>query len=413
MSKTKEYVMLTQRELDALEGKPPVVMALYVSLKRHMDYQTGIVGRTRKISWMTLRSALHVEPHSGMTESGTPSRFRVARIMAWLEKAGLVEDLGTKERGEPIMFRLPLALDADHLAGRDPAPNPAPEAEQHPAQEGALSEAQKSSKKTNGCSSNSEKAEQQPAQDAAQEVAQHPAQGGSGGFPAGLTATHSFVQPIVFKSVYAYAGWSVQKQPAQNPHRTRTGYPAQGVLDINLVKTDACEAHAAEPAQSEKRKSPDNPHDIINHYSLGNIYSNSISIPSGYKKDTSSLPERPALSAQVRDVFAQWQRIMNKPRAKLDRKRQTRIEWALKTYGYDACILAIEGCARSEWHMGKNDRGERYDDLTLIFRNAEKFERFLEYRNQEPKASPVSSTLQRWMGADAIEGEVIRRTVGG
>ena len=141
----------------------------------------------------------------------------------------------------------------------------------------------------------------------------------------------------------------------------------------------------------------ENPYDINSQYSVLPTDINNLPNTSPVQNThTSSSELKPALNAQALELFAEWQKIMGKPRAALDR------------------VMAIEGCARSEWHMGKNDRGQRYDDLTLIFRDAEKVERFLEYRNQQPQAQHRSSTLDRWMGADAIEGEVITaRAIGG
>ncbi|AIA55788.1 hypothetical protein Acaty_c1929 [Acidithiobacillus caldus ATCC 51756] len=112
-------------------------------------------------------------------------------------------------------------------------------------------------------------------------------------------------------------------------------------------------------------------------------------------------------------VFVHWQKTMNCPKAKLDNKRKTRIEWGLKTYDLDSCIAAIDGCARSKWHMGQNDRGLKYNDITLIFRDSEKFERFLAMNHSENKTeNGISNTLSRWMGKEPIDGVVLNRAVG-
>jgi hypothetical protein len=40
-------------------------------------------------------------------------------------------------------------------------------------------------------------------------------------------------------------------------------------------------------------------------------------------------------------------------------------------------MKAIDGCAASDWHMGRNPGNKRYDDLELIFRNQKQVDMFL------------------------------------
>ena len=42
------------------------------------------------------------------------------------------------------------------------------------------------------------------------------------------------------------------------------------------------------------------------------------------------------------------------------------------------CLEAIAGCHASPFHCGKNDRGQIYQSLSLIFRNSENVQRFIE-----------------------------------
>ena len=90
--------------------------------------------------------------------------------------------------------------------------------------------------------------------------------------------------------------------------------------------------------------------------------------------------------ASVDDVFDFWRSETKHPRAKLDRKRRQRIEWAQEHYDDTEIADAIRGAASSPFHQGQNDRGTRYDDLTLILRDAEHLERFIDiYRHPVPK----------------------------
>lgn len=105
--------------------------------------------------------------------------------------------------------------------------------------------------------------------------------------------------------------------------------------------------------------------------------------------------------ALVDAVFSHWLERMDKhpTRTKLDKKRQSRIEWALEQYGKEACCLAIDGCALSDWHMGRDSRngGKSFNDLTLIFRDAEHVERFLDFST---KPASVLDAIEEAYGTE-------------
>lgn len=95
-----------------------------------------------------------------------------------------------------------------------------------------------------------------------------------------------------------------------------------------------------------------------------------------------------ALSADVLRIFTHWQTRMNHPTAKLDDRRKRVIQNALKLgYSADDLIFAIDGCAKSPHHMGKNDNGTVYDSVELIFRSADKIDGFIK-RNLIPAGGP-------------------------
>lgn len=93
-------------------------------------------------------------------------------------------------------------------------------------------------------------------------------------------------------------------------------------------------------------------------------------------------------------MFAYWQETTGHPRAVLDDKRRKRIEWALKNYALVDVRSAIRGVTRSEFNMGKNPERKVYDDVTLIFRDAEHAERFMGFdagpARQESKFDQMS-----------------------
>lgn len=81
----------------------------------------------------------------------------------------------------------------------------------------------------------------------------------------------------------------------------------------------------------------------------------------------------------VESIFTWWQEVMNKPRARMDDKRRKAILGRLRD-GYSVSDLcdAIAGCASSDFHMGKNDRYTKYNDIELIFRDANHVDDFVE-----------------------------------
>lgn len=91
-------------------------------------------------------------------------------------------------------------------------------------------------------------------------------------------------------------------------------------------------------------------------------------------------------------VFDHWRVAMSSPRSKLDGKRQRLIKSALKNYNVDDLKSAIDGCRASPWHMGDNDRREKYNGLDLILRNSEKIEGFMAKAVRPPQAGKQSIT---------------------
>lgn len=91
---------------------------------------------------------------------------------------------------------------------------------------------------------------------------------------------------------------------------------------------------------------------------------------------------------QVKEVFDHWITTMGKTsQAKLTDKRKKCVEARLKEgYTVNQIKKAIEGCAKSPHHMGQNDSGTVYDDLTLICRTGDKLEQFA---NNIAKHSPI------------------------
>lgn len=92
-------------------------------------------------------------------------------------------------------------------------------------------------------------------------------------------------------------------------------------------------------------------------------------------------PPKRDFDAEVEEVWAFWlehHAIMAASSYRLNKKRREKILAALKSHGLDVVKQAIEGVKESEWHMGKNGRGKRYNDVTTILRDDLTIERHAE-----------------------------------
>lgn len=85
----------------------------------------------------------------------------------------------------------------------------------------------------------------------------------------------------------------------------------------------------------------------------------------------------------VMEIFNFWVKTLRNslrgPSPVLTPARDKKIRKALELYGSETCLQAIEGCSLSDFHMGKNKGGRRYDDIELILRDAKHIEQFVQY----------------------------------
>lgn len=97
----------------------------------------------------------------------------------------------------------------------------------------------------------------------------------------------------------------------------------------------------------------------------------------GQQENSVDIAARPDATGRV---FERWVFMLGKNarRCVLGPERRRLIERALGLYDEATLLLAIDGCASSAWHAGQNDRGEPFQDLSLILRNERNIERFAE-----------------------------------
>ena len=99
---------ISDDEIQALYGLPYMAQALYMYLRRRMDFGSGYVGRRLMVSWWALREDLNVESAQGRRaeSSGVPSEKAVRYASKCLERAGLLRPVSEARR---LVFFLPMA----------------------------------------------------------------------------------------------------------------------------------------------------------------------------------------------------------------------------------------------------------------------------------------------------------------
>jgi hypothetical protein len=121
------------------------------------------------------------------------------------------------------------------------------------------------------------------------------------------------------------------------------------------------------------------------------------------KKATAAVQRK----SEVEAVFNYWKDRTGHPDAKLTREREMKISGRLdEGYTVEQLQEAIEGCRGSPFHQGDNERGHRYDDITLICRSGSKVEQFVEMaredRNETGKCGNRSNVRKIMQGIELV-----------
>lgn len=117
----------------------------------------------------------------------------------------------------------------------------------------------------------------------------------------------------------------------------------------------------------------------------------------------------------VQTVFNHWITVMGKTAAtKLTPARRKKVQARLKEgYTVDQLMTAINGCAKSPFHMGQNDQRTVFDDLELICRSGEKVEGFIQKASIVTPAEEAQKAFDDFLGDSpasndyVIEGEIL------
>lgn len=111
----------------------------------------------------------------------------------------------------------------------------------------------------------------------------------------------------------------------------------------------------------------------------------SRAVPSRTEEGSKSLVEQGSTAGPAEQVFQEWQRVHNKPKAQFSPERRRKVEARLKDYPIEMLIAAVRGCKKSPHHQGQNDTGTKYDDLELICRDGKHVETFAAMETSPPE----------------------------
>lgn len=116
--------ILQDKELEALTGVDYMLYVIYLHLRQHMDYASGIVGIKRGISYQSISEALYIEPRAGV-KGGSPHKSSIRRALDQLEKTGIIRRGNNPDN---LVFKLPFAVtDKNGLKKADTNPTPHPD----------------------------------------------------------------------------------------------------------------------------------------------------------------------------------------------------------------------------------------------------------------------------------------------
>lgn len=111
----------------------------------------------------------------------------------------------------------------------------------------------------------------------------------------------------------------------------------------------------------------------------------------------------------VKEVFAFWVKETGRDptRTKLTPERDRRIRGRLRDgYSVSDVKAAVANVARSTFHMGENDRGVTYSDITLICRSGSQLEQYRDMGPVAPDAPQQRGQLQ--LAAEAPARQKVR-----
>lgn len=104
---------MNKAEYDALDSEhlSSEAFKLYAKcIRRHMDYESGLTGKKRKVSYQMFKEQLEIRRKRGSKlEDFIPSKKQLRGYVDELVEVGLIEKLPTQRTTDPMIFRCVLA----------------------------------------------------------------------------------------------------------------------------------------------------------------------------------------------------------------------------------------------------------------------------------------------------------------
>lgn len=109
-------------------------------------------------------------------------------------------------------------------------------------------------------------------------------------------------------------------------------------------------------------------------------------------------------------VFRFWQITLNHPKSAYESKRKALIKKSLKNYPKEDLMKAIHGCSVTPFNMGENDSGAVFDKLSLIFKDADQIDRFINNSDNPPTGK--NKTIEQFQNENSVRAERIMKSLG-
>ena len=89
-------------------------------------------------------------------------------------------------------------------------------------------------------------------------------------------------------------------------------------------------------------------------------------------------------------MFEHWQSVHNHPDSRLSDARKKIINAALKDYTADQLCESISGYKLSPFHQGQNERGQVYDSIELMLKDAKRIDAGLGFARNPPRVKTAA-----------------------
>lgn len=117
--------------------------------------------------------------------------------------------------------------------------------------------------------------------------------------------------------------------------------------------------------------------------------------------------------AEAELVFRYWQAKLGHTKAMFSRDREAKLVARLREGSTpDELCYAVDGIAKSPWHMGENPGAQRYDGIELLFRNRANVEKFASSQRGFRDGKPHPFVAEATEAVQAAVQQAAAATIG-